>query len=242
MRLAERSSGRDVPTFQDLGSMGGWSEFENPQATEAEVERQARIYQQLNFHNHEKLGMSLGQLKDVIMRAVPSLQQIPHWRFDIPLVGFGQIPVVDQMQLVGAIYNDIPSKDRELVADWKQDLQGYQTPEGIYLTWILDGGIFMGRTVEEIRAILLSRSQERRGATLHDGIALAAVHPEIFCSALSRSVHGVDLPGTEAGPDKAPSIQLDSYGEDLSIETRRIDGADPQKGSATCVRKMILAA
>lgn len=240
MNLRERASQRDPATRQDLGSMGGCPEFSDPRRTEVEVARQASIYQELEFHNHEKVGISADRLKNLIMGAVPELQEIPHWRFDSPLVVFGQIPVSEQAELTGAIYNDIPTEERALISDWQQDLQGYKTPESLYITWIADGGFCMGRTVKNIREILLERSHERRGATLHDGMGLLIVHPEIFCPVLSRSVHGVDLPGTEVGPNQAPSVQLDDYGEDLSIKVRKIDVVDPSSGSASCVRKMII--
>ena len=238
MDVRERMADRFSPTIYDLGGLGGWPEYSEQDEFVAEIERQVHIYQQLGFHRHENIGMSADKLKDVIMGAIPEFQQIPHWRFDIPLTVFGQIPVDEQAALVGGIYNDIPTQDQSLIFDWQQDPQDYKTPKAVYLTWILDGGLCLGRTVENIREILRTRSYERRGSTLHDGMGLLIVHPEIFVP--SRSSHNIDLPGTEIGTDKVPSVRLDAYRSDLSIDVRPIATADPEFGSATCVRKMVI--
>jgi len=224
--MADRYS----PTIHDLGGWGGWPEYSDPGAFEAELERQADIFRQLGFHTHENVHKSAGKLKDVIMKAGAELQQIQHWRFDIPIVGFGQIPVSDQRELIGEVYDDTGSG--VLISDWSKDPQKYKTPETTYLTWVMDGGLCVGRTVEFVREILLTRSHERRGATIHDGMGLLAVHPEIFVN-----FHSVDLPGSEVGPDKAALIYAF---DDFSINARAIDAADQDSGSASCVRQMIL--
>ena len=148
---------------------------------EAEVERQAKRYQELGFH--KRLRMSAGGFKDSVMSLVVPQPEVFKGRFDISVVAFGQIPTKDQAKLVGIEYY----LDGLKVSDWESDPQGYKTPDRTYLTWMQDGRVNLGKSVRDVRAGLAS---DERGATIQDAVGLYVAHPEVL------NDHHIDLPGT----------------------------------------------
>jgi len=191
-----------------------------PELLEAEVERQAGRYKGLEFHKHKSLRISVGRLKDQIMSLVYEQPEVFRGRFDIPVVVFGQISPKDQARLAGLNYY----LDGLGMSDWEHDPQGYKTPETSYMTWIQDGTVNLGKSVEDVRKAL---AEDERGATIHDGIALYIANPDVLKD------HFIDLPGTRVGSVSAPVLYLWDGGPGLDC---RVGDADSGFGSASCGR------
>lgn|SRR3989344_5454258 len=188
---------------------------------EAEVERQAGRYKELEFHRHKNLRISADKLKDQIMSLVYEQPEVFRGRFDNPQVVFGQISPEDQARLAGLDYH----LGRLNISDWEHDSQGYITPETSYMTWMQDGTVNLKKSVETARNALV---QDERGATIHDGIALYIVNPDVLKD------HFIDLPGTRVELGHAPCLRLWRGGPGLDYYG--VGGADPRFGSASCGR------
>ena len=187
-----------------------------PQALEAEVERQAGRFKELGFH--KRLKMSAGRFKDHLMGLVVPQPETFVGRFNIPVIGFGQIPIAEQARLV-----DIDFWLEGLtVSDWLQDPQGYRTPDRTYLTWMQDGRINIGKSVRDVRTGL---APDERGATVQDGIGLYVGHTEVL------NDHNIDLPGTSVGSDSAAG--LSQWGDRPELSSGRIEYPDSDWGSAS---------
>ena len=106
-----------------------------PELLEAEVERQAGRYKDLEFHKHKSLRISAGKFKDQIMSLTYEQPEAFRARSDIPVIVFGQVSPEDQARLAGLDYY-LGGLD---ISDWEHDSQGYKTPVTSYMTWMQDG-------------------------------------------------------------------------------------------------------
>lgn len=183
---------------------------------EAEWTRQSQRFIELGFPT--ELGLSDSVYLESLPRFTSQPEQFKE-RFDIPVVVETRIPVIRQSKLAGVNYF---LKGLE-VKDWKKDPRKYKTPDDPYTTWMQDGKKNLNITVKNVRNYF---AKDERGATEFDGIALYITHPEIIKD------HGIDLPGTLVGSDRAPYLRLWDGGAELRCS--HVDLADPDFGSASC--------
>ena len=160
---------------------------------EAEMERQAVMYLEREFHKHKKIQMPKGKFKDSIMGLVVPQPEEFRGKLNSPVAVFGQIPAEDQCRLAGIDY----FLKGLNVRDWPDDPQNYQTPNSLYLAWTDEGARFMNRKVEDVRKKL---APDERGGTEFDGIALYIAKPQIL------KTRFLDLPGTAVGPGFAACL------------------------------------
>lgn len=191
----------------------------SPQALEAEIERQTRLYIVRDFH--KRLRMSESRFKDHLMELAVPQPEAFRGRFNIPVIAFGQIPTKEQARLAGINYY----LDGINVSDWEEDPQGYITPKRSYLTWMQDGTANLNRKPTAVRDTL---AVDERGATIQDGIGLYVAHPEVLNS------HYLDLPGTSVGSGCIADLVLWDGRPELG--SNLADDADPRWGSASCGR------
>ncbi len=189
---------------------------------EAEIERLAGRYLELEFHKHNKIRMSRGNFKDSIMRLVAPQPEEFRGRVDSPVAVFGQIPAEDQCKLAGIEYFLKGSNPR----DWPEDPHQYKTPKFLHLVWTDEGARFMNRKVEDVRREL---GEHERGGTEFDGIAQYIVKPGVL------SIRSLDLPGTTV--ESGCAACLGRWGGRVELDGRWVGVAHPRFGSLVCGRK-----
>ncbi|KKQ34702.1 MAG: hypothetical protein US51_C0030G0008 [Microgenomates group bacterium GW2011_GWA2_37_6] len=194
------------------------ADFLTPQALEAEIERQAIMYQERGFPR--ELGYSSNIFKDIIMRLVAPQEESSRGRFDTPIIVIGsRIPVGDQYELLGVDYSL-----GEQMRNW--DALGYETPTDPRLVWMQDGSVNLGKDVKSVKNSL---STDERGANIYDGVGLLVARPTVLHDYI------VDLPGSLYGHQFAsPTLRL--WGLRPSVSYEFVGFSDPSSGSATCAR------
>lgn len=198
-----------------------YEESFTPEKLQAEIEKQAKKYQELEFHKHKSTKMSAGRLKDLVMGLIIPQPETFTGRFGIPVVVFGQISPKDQAELLGLNYYLGGLK----ISDWPDDPRGYTTPVNPYMTWMQDGKKNLKKSVSTVRANL---QEDERGATIHDGIALYIANPNVLKD------HFIDLPGTKVESDFAPDLYV--WHDRPRLHYDRVGGAYPGFGAASCGR------
>jgi hypothetical protein len=189
---------------------------------EAEIERQAGRYLELEFHKHKKIGMSEGKFKDLIMGLVASQPESFRGTLDTPFVRFGQIPVKDQCRLAGIDY----FLDGLNARDWPDDPQKYSTPQAAHIVWTDEGARFMYRHVGDVRRELKAHE---RGGTEFDAISQYVVKPQVL------EKRSLDLPGTVVGSARAAFLGL-WFGRPR-LDGHFVADVGPGYGSLVCGRK-----
>lgn len=189
---------------------------------EAEIERQAKIYLELEFHKHKNIRISKGEFKDLVMGLITPQSEGFRGRLNTPVVVFGQIPAQDQCKLAGIDY----FLDGLNVRDWPDDPQQYRTPKTAYIMWADEGARFMNRKVQDVRQEL---AVDERGGTEFDGIALYVAKPKVL------QTRFLDLPGTAVGSGSAAPLIL--WADRPRLNDRFVGLADPRFGSVVCGRK-----
>ena len=189
---------------------------------EAEMERQAAMYLEREFHKHEKIKMSKGKFKDSIMGLVVPQPEEFRGKLNSPVAVFGQIPIKDQCERAGIDY----FLGGLNVNDWPDDPQNYQTPNALYLAWTDEGARNMDRKVKDVRREL---APDERGGTQFDGVALYIVKPNVL------QTRFLDLPRTTVGPVLAAFLDL--WGGRPRLDCSRVGDAGPRFGSLVCGRQ-----
>ena len=190
-----------------------------PEELEAEIERQAIVYQERGFHR--ELRYSSDIFKDIIMRLVAAQEESNRGRFDIPAIVIGgRIPAKDQYELLGVEYSL-----GEQMRDW--DTLGYETPTDPRLVWMQDGSINLGKDVKSVRDSL---SADERGANIYDGVGLLVARPSVL------NDHIVGLPGSLYGHQfSSPTLRL--WGLRPSVSYEFVGIPEASTGPATCARE-----
>lgn len=189
---------------------------------EAEIERLARRYQELGFHEHKNIKMSKGKFKDSIMKLVAPQPENFKGRVDSPAVVFGQIPIGDQYKLAGINYLLTGLN----VRDWPDDPKQYSTPQAVHIIWTDEGARNMNRKVEDVRREL---ALDTRGGTEFDAIGLYVATPKVL------QVRFLDLPGTAVESGFAPSLNV--WDGQPRLYGRWVIHAIPRFGSLVCGRQ-----
>lgn len=183
-----------------------------------EWQRQARRYVKLGFHT--ELGLS----PEDYLASLPKFEPQPEsfrGRFDIPVLVETRIALFRQAELARLAYY----LGGLNVRDWESDPSGYKTPDSPYTTWMQDGKTNLGRSVRAVRRTL---EPDERGATVHDGVALWIVTPDLL------NDHYVDLPGTSVESDFAP--YLHQWHGEPEVSYVLVDFALSEFGSPSCGR------
>lgn len=185
-----------------------------------EKERQRQIDRFIELGFHKELGMTERKYKDSFPQITPQPERF-RGRFDIPILVEPRISPEIQCQKLGIIHflSDLPIKD------WSGDIKGYKTPQIPYVTWMQDGTKNLGLSVAFVRKTL---AEDARGATIYDGLALFAAHPNILKSRY------IDLPGTQVGSAYAPFLH--SWSGRPELRYGLVGYAHSNYGSASCGR------
>lgn len=185
-----------------------------------------RLQEDLAYHFVRPLKMSRWQYLDTLPNYVPQPAEYKG-RFDnLALVQPPklELPFKKILDIVGLSFNSEVLKAK----DWRGDKEGFRTPTVAYATWVDDGGNNLNIAPSVVRTNL---TQDARGGTSLDGVFLYVADRGV----LRR--HSLDLPGSEMGSDRAPSLDLWHDGPRLRFSW--VDDANSGFGSVVAGRKIV---
>lgn len=185
---------------------------------EEEWNRQAQnlaglFAKELKFETHEEYIATL-----------PKFEPQPdeyRGRLDIPVIVETRVPLRRMLELSGIVsYFDVDS-----IEDWEKG--DFETPEAPYLTWLNDGYSNLNESVSKVRESLKA---DERGGNIHDGIALYLRDPQIL------DEYYWDLPGSQVGSDRAPSLAR--WRGQTRLSRYFVDAEVPFYGSVVAGKKL----
>lgn len=185
-----------------------------------------RLQEDLAYNFARPLKMSRWQYLDTLPDYVPQPAEYKG-RFDNlalvqpPKLG---LPFKKILDIVGLSFNPEVLK----AEDWGGDKEGFRTPTVAYATWVDDGGNNLNIAPSVVRTNL---TKDARGGTSLDGVFLYIADRGV----LRR--HYLDLPGSEMGSGRAPSLRLWHGAPRLYVYWVVVAG--PYYGSVVAGRKIV---
>jgi hypothetical protein len=201
-----------MSSLPDLGKRSDYLNF-----VSSRLEKQATAYQECDFHGY--LQVSKDALKDKIMKLMYLVPDRLSSDFDIPIVVFGTIPIVEQCKRANI----------SLQYDPNHAINKYPSYP-LYLTWMYAGSRYINISAHDTEDIL--RPFER-GAMQNEAVGLVLTHsylPSILDD------HFITFPGTVIDQRVVPRLSYSKFASTNYFELKDVATSHihPHQGAATC--------